>query len=208
MKSIDQNFQSVLPTRTAFLKRHDLKPEDTTLVQVVYETNNFCRYRTLVDNDKGDGITRHPTIASDALVVTQPGHALLLPLADCVGAVMYDQTKHILMLSHLGRHNLEQHGGTKCVQYLISQHACNPHDIIVWLSPAASKEHYPLYAFENRSLHDVSIEQILAAGIPIENITTSPIDSAADKKYFSHSQFLKNNRDTDGRFCVVAVMRA
>lgn len=207
MKSPDMNYRTVLPARRAFLYAHDIDVSDTTLVQVTYETDDFCRYVTLGDDDRGDGITRAPTYEADALVVTQPGHALLLPLADCVGAVIHDSQRNILMLSHLGRQNLEQLGGTKCIEYLVDKHDCNPHTLAVWLSPAAGASSYPLYAFENRSLHDVAREQLQAGGIPAANISVSPIDSVADTSYFSHSQFLKGNRQTDGRHAVVAVMR-
>jgi len=207
MKSPDRNFATVLSTRTTFLQQHDIDARDTTLVQVVYETDDFCRYVTLTDEDKGDGITRTATIAADALVVTQPGHALFLPLADCIGAVIYDQAKNILMLSHLGRQNLEQVGGTKCIEYLQEKHGVDPQKLSVWLSPAAGKEFYPLYAFNNRSLHDVATEQLTAAGIPRGHITASPIDSAADDNYFSHSRYLKGDRPTDGRHAVVALLR-
>lgn len=207
MKSPDRNFKTVLAARQAFLKQNDVSAHDATLVQVTYETDDFCRYATLTDDDRGDGITRPPTYAADALVVTQPGHALFLPLADCIGAVVYDESQNILMLSHLGRHNLEQQGGTRCIEYLVEKHGSDPKNLIVWLSPAASKRSYPLYAFDNRSLHDVAVEQLVTAGVAKENITISPIDSATDTNYFSHSQFLKGNRDSDGRHAVVAVLR-
>jgi copper oxidase (laccase) domain-containing protein len=206
MKSTDKSYAPVLLARKAFLNRHDISSDDTTLVQVVYEGNDYRRYKTLNNNDKGDGITRQATIISDGLVVTKPGHALFLPLADCIGAVLHDPTKDILMVSHLGRHNLEQNGGTESVNYLINKHGVNPHNLTVWLSPAAGKDNYPLYAFDNRGLHEVAIEQLKAAGVLSDNITASPIDSAADPNYFSHSQFLKGNRETDGRFAIVATL--
>lgn len=207
MKSPNRSYKTVLAARQKFLKKHDIKTNDTTLVQVTYETDDFCRYFTLTDADKGDGITRAPTYAADALVTTTSGHALFLPLADCIGAVIHDTKQNILMVSHLGRQNLEQLSGTKCVQYIIDTHGSNPSDITVWLSPAAGRKAYPLYSFDNRSLHDVAVEQLKAAGIPSKNITVSPIDSAADENYYSHSQFLKGNRHTDGRHAVVAMLR-
>lgn len=207
MKSPDRNYRTVLPARQAFLKANSSNVDDTTLVQVTYETNDFCRYVTLTDSDKGNGITRAPTYAADALVVTSPDHTLFLPLADCVGAVIHDPTKNVLMLSHLGRQNLEQFGGTKCINYLVDTHGCNPGDVAVWLSPAAGQKAYPLYSFDNRSLHDVATEQLIAAGITPSNIDASSIDSAVDANYFSHSQYLKNNRPTDGRHAVFAVLR-
>ncbi len=206
MKSPDHDFAIVLPARAAFLQKNSINPQDTTLVQVTYETDDFCRYNTLTDQEKGDGITRDATIQADALVVTKPGHALLLPLADCIGVVVHDPTQGVLMLSHLGRQNLEQTGGTKCIEYLINKHGVNPKNLVVWLSPAAGRNYYPLYAFDNRSLHDVATEQLLAASVSRDNITASPIDSAGDPDYFSHSRYIKGDRQTDGRHAVVAIM--
>ena len=206
MKSLDKSFESVLPTREKFLQQHNLFINDTTLVQLTYDGNNYTRYHVITDDDKGDGITRDATIIADALVTTMPGHTLFLPLADCIGAVIYDPIKNILMLSHLGRHNLEQFGGTKSIEFLVENFQCNPEDITIWLSPAAGKDNYPLFAFDNRSMHEVATEQLLEAGVMAEHITRSLIDTTRDTHYFSHSEFLKGNRDSDGRFVVVAVM--
>ena len=205
MKSVHSDDTRLVDTnRAAFLVKHDIQPTDTTLVRLEYGRSNYCEYYSLTSADKGDGIARISTIISDALVVTEPHHALFLPLADCIGAVIHDTAQNILMLSHLGRHNLEQFGGTKCIEYLVARHGCDPQNLTAWLSPAAGKKTYPLYAFDNRSLHDVATEQITAAGIPAANITASPIDSATDPDYFSHSQFLASNQANDGRFAVVA----
>lgn len=194
--------------RKDFLSRHGIKPSDTTLVDLTYDRNDYCEYITVNDDAKGSGLTRPSEIIADGIVVTQPGHALFLPLADCIGAVIHDPIQGILMVSHLGRHNLEQHGGIKSIEYLIDHHNSNPATIAVWLSPAAGKVNYPLFAFERRSLHEVAIEQLVAAGVPPGSITVSPIDSSEDSHYFSHSQFLKGRRPTDGRFAIVATIKA
>lgn len=206
MKSTDQNYISVLPARTAFLQQYELKPENTTLVQVTYGSNDYCRYHTLSTQDQGNGITRPAGIEADALVISEPRHALLLPLADCVGAVIYDPSKHILMVSHLGRHNLEQFGGTKSIEYLVDTFGSKPRDLLIWLSPSAGKENYPLYRFDNRSLQEVSVEQLTAANVTPDHIKTSEIDTTTNSDYFSHSQFLKRNRDSDGRFAIIAAL--
>jgi len=207
MKSPNPDFKVALPARRKFLEKNNIDIQNTTLVRLTYEGGDFCRYRTLHNSDMGDGMTRPTSYDSDALVVTTPDHALFLPLADCIGAVIYDPTQNILMLSHLGRHNLEQSGGTKSIEYLAEKHGCNPVNLTVWLSPAAGKSSYPLYAFNNRSLHDVATEQLQGAGIPATNITASPIDSATNPNYFSHSLFLAGKRPTDDRHAIVAVMR-
>lgn len=207
MKPASNDVQIVQNNRTLFLAKNDIAPENTTLLRLEYGGDDYCRYLSLDESNQGDGITRESTVDVDALVVTRPHHALLLPLADCIGAVLHDPTTNTLMLSHLGRHNIEQMGGTKSVEYLASRYKVNPADLHVWLSPAAGKDAYPLHAFNNKGLHEVAIEQLLAAGVPRTNIDTSPIDTTKDRDYFSHSEFLKGNRPTDGRFCVIAVMR-
>lgn len=207
MKSLDANFASVLPARATFLQKHGIQPDDTVLVHLVYEGNNYTRFITATDDLRGDGIVRKPSVVVDGAATDQPGLALLLPLADCIGAVLHDPVKNALMLTHLGRHNLEQHCGTKSVEYIGEQFGCEPKNITVWLSPAAGKENYPLYSFNNRGMHEVAIEQFQAAGILPENITASDIDVTKDENYFSHSEFLKGNQSEDGRFAVVAMLQ-
>jgi copper oxidase (laccase) domain-containing protein len=206
MKPLDGSFASVLPARQSFLEKNGMHPVDTTLVRLIYEGKDYTRYSTVSQDEKGAGIVCETPLINDGLVVTEPGHALFLPLADCIGAVIHDPTKNTLMLSHLGRHNLEQYGGTKSIEYLVKEHGVNPKDLTIWLSPAAGKEYYPLYAFDNRSLHDVATEQLIAAGVRPEAIERSPIDSAADPRYYSHSQFLKGHRPDDSRFAVAAML--
>lgn len=206
MKSLNGNQSAARQNRIAFLQRHHINPEDTTLHTLSYGGNDFNRYLTLDNTAKGDGILRNSTVDADAVVVTKSNHAILLPLGDCVGAVIHDPTKNILMISHLGRHNLEQYGGTKCIQYLINNYGVNPSMLIVQLSPAAGGKNYPLHAFNNRSMHDVTTEQLVAAGVSTENIAPSTIDTTAHADYYSHSEYLKGNRDKDGRFAIVAVM--
>lgn len=207
MKSLDANFASVLPARTAFLEKHGIKPDDTTLVHLVYEGEDYTRFIAADDTLRGDGIVRPPSIVADGVATTSLGQALLLPLADCIGVVFHDSIKNVLMLSHLGRHNLVQYGGTKSVEYLVEQFGCEPKNITAWLSPAAGQENYPLYDFDDRSMHEVAMEQLLVAGISEDAITSSSIDVTKDEQYYSHSQFLKGNREADGRFAVVAMLQ-
>lgn len=207
MKSLDANFDTVLPIRAAFLATHDIKPEDTALVHLVYEGDNYTRYTTGNEVLRGDGIIRPSTIIADGIATTQSGLALFLPLADCIGVVLHDPTLDVLMLTHLGRHNLEQFGGTKSVQYMIEQFGCDAKNITAWLSPAAGQASYPLFSFSHQGMHEVALQQLIAAGLPSDAITVSPIDVTQDNNYYSHSEFLKRNRPTDGRFAVVAVMR-
>ena len=198
--------EPVRDNKRKFLSKHGIKLEDSTFVCLEYEGDDYCRYVDCDETYKGDGMSRPSSIIVDAVVTTTPGHALFLPVADCIAAVLHDPVTNTLMMSHLGRHNIEQFGGTKSVEYLTEHHSVDPKNIKVWLSPAAGKESYPLFAFDNQSLHEVASQQIAKAGVPLENIDVSPIRTTTDDNYFSHSEFLKGNRPSDGRFAIVAVM--
>lgn len=206
MKTLQGDGPTAITNRQAFLRKNDIDPANATLLQLTYGGGDYCRYQIIVESLKGDGIVRESTIDADAVIVTETNHAILLPLADCIGAVIHDPAQNILMVSHLGRHNLEQQGGTKCIEYLVEHHSSNPKNLTVWLSPAAGQDNYPLYAFDHRGLHDVATEQLVTAGINPRHITASPVDTTTDLRYFSHSQFLAGKQGTDGRFCIVATM--
>jgi len=207
MKPFDINNQiSVLETRTKFLQKNGIDPYKTTLVGVKYDTKNYKKYKIIGDMERGDGIITKTAIMADALVVSKINHALFLPLADCIGSVLFIKSRNILMLSHLGRHSLEQFGATESVQYLIKNFNIKPTDISIWLSPSAGKESYPFISFNDHGLQEVAIEQFINAGIPISNINKSNIDTTTDDNYFSHSQFLKGQQDSDGRFAIAAII--
>lgn len=207
MRSLVGGFDATLPARHTFLERHGVQAEDTVLVRVAYEGDDYCRYVTVGEDNCGDGITRPPEIISDALLTKERGVALLLPLADCAPLVLFDEQTGVIMLSHLGRHSVEQFGAKKSVDYFIKETGASPASLKAWLGPAAGAANYPLWAFQNRGLHDVITEHLLDAGLSIEQIDTKDaVDTTTHADYFSHSNFLKGLQNEDGRFAVVAVM--
>lgn len=193
--------------RRVFLESNSCDPEKACLVRLEYDGDDYCRYNEVDKQSGGEGISRESTIVADALLTREKDQTLFLPLADCVGAAIWDEAGTALMVSHLGRHNLEQDGGTKSAQYFLDQTGASAESIHVFLSPAASGEAYPLFSFENKSLHEVAIEQLLGAGVKPENITVDNRDTTADLKLFSHSEFLKDRQEVDGRFILAATMQ-
>lgn len=195
--------------RIAFLNQVDIDPIQATLVQVSYEdTTDFTRYRIVDDSHQGEGmLAPQSDLHADALVVTRPDHALFLPLADCIGAIIYDPEVEVMMMTHLGRHSIEQTGATKSVQFLVDEFGSNPSDLLVWISPSVGAESYPLHAFANRSLRDVAVEQLCASGVVREHIEVSDIDTAESSDYFSHSEYGAGNQMTDERFAIIAMMQ-
>lgn len=193
--------------RKKFLFGHGITLFQTILVHLTYEGNDYKRYITVGTEQSGDGIVQEPSFVTDALFTKDKNVALLLPIADCIAAVVYDPLSQAMGLAHLGRHNLEQHGGEQIIRYMHTEFGTDPAGVQVWLSPAAGRANYPLHNFENRSLHEVALEQLMVAGIGLENITIDTRDTTTNSSLFSHSEFLKGNRELDGRQAVVCMMR-
>jgi len=192
--------------RRQFLDKVGISIDHTTLVGITYATDDFAKYRIVKPSEKTIGMhTMENVEHADALVVEQPGHALFLPLADCVGAVLYDDDHHVLMVSHIGRHSAEVGGARRSVEFLVEHYGSDPATLKVWLSPGVGKESYPLYKFESKSLHEVITEQLAEAGVQLAHVENSHINTATSDDYFSHSEYLKGNEE-QGRFAIVAEM--
>lgn len=189
---------SAVINRHKFLETCGMPDDRSALFYATFEGTDFCRYHEAIPG------TVNP---ADALVTREQELPLFLPLADCTGAVLYDSRQRILMVSHLGRHSTEQFGAKQSVAYLEKHFGTHPKDLLVWLSPSPNGESYPLWAFDNRSFRQVLDEQFRHAGVPSESIEASPVDTITDTRYYSHSEFLKGNRPTDGRYAIVAMLQ-
>lgn len=201
------NKSEVLNNRKLFLEKFGITPEDSTRVTITYDGNNYRRYREVGRDNLGEGMFNGDAQPADALVTKIPGQALFLPLADCVGGAIFDQKQNILMLSHIGRHSLEQFGARVSIEYLVDNYSSDPADISVWLTASPGQQSYPLFAFNNRSFKDVVFEQMHDAGILNDNIHDDPADTTTDPRYYSHSEFLAGRQNNDGRYAVVAMMK-
>lgn len=206
--SVGETAETLLERRGALLKKNGSSPNQAILVKLDYQGNDFRRYFSVSTEHAGDGIAFGSSIISDALFTRSKNLALLLPVADCIGAVLYDKSTQAIGLAHLGRHNLIQQGGTGIVEFMVNEFNVDPAYLTVWLSPAAGRQNYPLYDFDNRSLHEVAMEQLAAGGVDLDNISQDRRDTTTDLTLFSHSEFLKGNRPTDGRQAVIAMMNA
>lgn len=188
-----------------YLVRHDIELSQITLLRLSYETDDFCKYHEVAAVEVGAGFIKPQHDTADGLVTRRAGVTLFLPIADCIGAVLYHPPSRTLMLSHLGRHNLEQQGGTRSVEYL-EGFGVTPAELLVYLSPAAGKAHYPLYSFGNRSLHEVASEQLQKSGVPIEHITIDARDTVTDPDFFSHSATLRGEKPA-GRHAILCSIK-
>ena len=188
-----------------FLHRTGFEVDSTALVLMHYGKDNFRQYRT-VDHawgGKGLGLADQAPV-SDALATTTRDLGLFLPLADCLGAVLYDPEHQALMVSHLGRHNLLQDGAQASVEFMSQQFGTRPEKLKTWLSPAGSKESFPVWARDNKGLRELALEQFTAVGVSLANIEGDETDTTTSPDYYSHSQALKTGVDLNKRFAIVA----
>ena len=193
--------------RRQFLLANNITPEQTALVWVTYDGEEYCRYNTVGEEAAGKGIVYGDARPADAVFTKERGVALFLPVADCVAAVIHDPVQHVLGVSHLGRHNLLQSGGRATIDYMVRHFGSTPSDIRVWLGPAAGKTAYPLNDFDGDGLHEQTIQQLVEAGMTPQSIEVDHRDTTTDADLFSHSEFLHGRQSIDGRQAVVAMMR-
>ncbi len=201
--------QAVTSNRRTWLTGQGVNIGDAVRVKITYDEpeNDYCRYREVTSLNKGEGMFDGNVEPADALVTTEPGVALFLPIADCVATTFYDEVHGVLMLSHLGRQSLEQSGGVKSVEYLKEHYGVNPTILKVWLSATVNKEVYPIFKLDNKGMKEALYEQLLSVGIIEENIIDNKDDTATDSRYFSYSEFLKGNKSIDGTYAMITVMQ-
>jgi len=198
--------EAVIENRQRFLHNNSIDINQTTRVREDYDRTDYCEFVIADDTIKGKGMQDNGVVAADALITTDPNHALFLAIADCIGAAVFDPTHNVLALAHLGRHSLEQSGAHKLINHLEKYYGSHPEEIQIWLTPAPGKDVYPIWALDNKGMKEVTFEQFKAAGILEENIVDNPAESDKDTNYYSYSEFLKGNRDEDADYAIVTMM--
>lgn len=191
--------------RATFFTNHGLQQEQAVAVNVQYSDElSYKNYRGVTIADQNGGMDYHTVPIADALVTTEPGVVLFLPLADCVGVVLYDPIHRVVMLSHLGRHSLEVQSGMESVRYLEQQYETDPSTLQVWLTPAPSKTSYSIWKLNGQGMKEATFSQLLSAGVNADNITDHPSETDHDEQFYSHSEFLAGRRSDDGRYAIIA----
>ena len=173
----------------------------------------------MAEVDSGSTTKYTSEIVADGLVTTRQGVGLFLPVADCIATVIHDPLSDVLALLHLGRHSTVAGLAAKAIDHLASL-GCQARDLVVWMSPHAQKQSYKMDWFDHENdpswqgffdkrsdgyyldLAGYNSSRLQQAGVQLDNIHISPIDTMTDDRYFSHSQ-----GDKTGRIGVLAIMR-
>lgn len=207
----------IVRNREVFCQSVDVDYKDVAYQRIVYgDSQPYDRLAT-VDGRMTTRYTKE--VRADGLLTTQRGVGLLLPVADCVATVLYDDVRNVLALLHLGRHSTLTDLLPNTIAAL-QQQGSDLGDIRVWMAPAVQRQSYRLeyFALEHDPVWQGFVDKkpdgyyvdlpgynramCVRHGISEANITVSPIDTATHPDYFSHSQ-----GDTTGRICVLAMMK-
>ena len=158
-------------------------------------------------------------IFADALYTEAAGVGLFLPVADCIATVIYDPKRRALMLAHLGRHSTVAQLMSQAVQYFVRR-GSQAKDLQIWMSPSITQKNYRMDYFDHADNTDwrnfcrqtadgtyldmqgFNRSLAIQAGVLDDNIFISPIDTADNPNYFSHS-----SGDTAGRIAAAVMMR-
>ncbi|MCH4250255.1 MAG: laccase domain-containing protein [Microbacteriaceae bacterium] len=184
--------------RSRFLSQIGASEDQTVRVHISYDRDDYCRYAAVSEADGGAGILRDVPV-QDGLATDVPGLTLFLPLADCMGTVLWDPVTTTVMLTHLGRHSVVQDGAIHSVEFLREHFDVHPEHLRAWLGPSPSGASYPLHDRGNRSFTEEVAAQLERVGVSRKNIVASNILTDRDPDFFSHSEYLAGRQPTDGR---------
>lgn len=216
-RTIGIHTPAIVANRRRFCQQNGINYDDVVYHRIVYGPQRT--YELISEVDAGSATRYTSEIVADALVTTQANVGLFLPVADCVATVLYDPVCHRLALLHLGRHSTLTSLLQRVIKRFIAE-GSRSQDIIVWMSPSAQRASYVLEYFDQadegqwrdfceRQADGIHLDlpgynQVVCqqAGVLTEHIYRSPIDTATNDTYFSHSA-----GDTTGRFAVVAMMK-
>ena len=208
----------IVNNRRRFCDQTGVKYDDVVSHVISYDQGQT--FDTIADVTETD-TTRHNSegIFTDALYAETAGIGLFLPVADCIATAIYDPKRRALMLAHLGRHSTVAQLMSRAVQYFVER-GSQAKDLQIWMSPSITQKNYRMdyfdhaddtnwYNFCRQTADGIYLDMqgfnrslAVQAGVPANNIVISPIDTADNPNYFSHS-----SGDTAGRIAVVAMMR-
>lgn len=209
--------ERIVANRRDFCAAAGVAYDDTVYQRIMY--SDGASYDVIREVDERAATRYKDDVHADALITDQLGVALFLPIADCVPTVIYDRTRRVLALAHLGRHSTYANLARKLIEYMTT-HGSRPDNLTVWMGPHAGKQNYKLQWFDRESdrewqgffekkrdgiyldLAGYNKAQFVKTGVLEVNIHVSSADTVTNPQYFSHSM-----GETSGRIAVVAMMR-
>jgi len=191
----------VAANRKDFLKKLNIPPDNCVAASLLHGTE--IKYIDLSIVRKN--ILRPNGIEADCLFTKEKGLFLFLLTGDCLPVIIYCPRQSIVVLAHVSRKNTGRLFVKKIVDKLVLEFNCRSTELEVGIGPALHKNSYKKTKVPEQGVSDwqkyiteeadgqISIDligynkqQMIEAGILLEKIEVSGIDTARSKKFFSH----------------------
>ena len=222
------DFENVLENRERFLKRINVDIERCVCMWVTHGDEIIKVPKKSVGVSMRD---YKKAVKVDGLMTNEKGIHLFLLVADCLPIILYDPKKSVVALIHAGWKGVDLEIARKSVKKLQNAYDSKSEDIIVGIGPCAHKDSFikedPSQKNDPRwkpfidrvrpcqdgrgDVYKVDLlgytkKQLFDAGIIIDNIHISGIDTVKDKRFFSHVRESSLPLKKQGRFaCIVGL---
>lgn len=212
----------VLKNRRAFFNKIGVDINNTALMWVVHGN------RVVPAESRWLGVSvldpdQAPRV--DGLITDKPDISLSLLVADCLPVVLYDRNKRALGLIHVGWRGADQDIMKKAIATMREKYGSDPSELDIVLGPCILADSY---LFENvvqkqdpkwsefiketdEGLYSVDLvgyvrRQLMESEVREDKVIESRIDTASDRRFYSHYSFERSLRQVNGRFlCVVGM---
>lgn len=210
------NEADVIKNRQQFLENNSFELNDSTCISLEHGKKILK-----IDKPKSNLLdkSRQDELVGDGLYTNKPGVVLMLVVADCIPAVLYDPVDMQLCVLHAGRKGVELNILAEAIEMMKPK---DPKQLIMIAGPAISAESYVFDSDENVDRefwgNDFSLgdykkyhmdikskfkKQAIELGLFENNIDISKIDTFDDKNYFSHRRSMATG-EREGRFAITA----
>lgn len=210
------NEADVIKNRQQFLKKSGFQPEDSTIISLEHGIKIHK-----IKESRGNILakSRQQELIGDGLYTDKAGATLMLVMADCIPAVLYDPVDKQICVLHAGRKGVELNILAEAVEMIKPK---DPKQLILVAGPAISKESYVFdtdkgvdkefwgsdFGLGNDKKYHMDIKnkfkkQAIYLGLSEKNISISKIDTYQDQNYYSHRRSMKTG-EAEGRFAIIA----
>lgn len=161
-------------------------------------------------------------VVADAISTDKKGLCLMLLVADCIPAVLYDSAKPALSIIHAGRKGVELNILAKTITWMKATYSSRTEDLVLITGPSIAQESYVFDSKDQIDTHfwDSFLEygsdgkyhmdvlgmfkkQAQNSGLTDLQMRFSKIDTYADNNFFSHRRCLATG-EPEARFALLA----
>jgi YfiH family protein len=188
--------KNVLQNRIILAEKFDYLPEN-----LIYMEQTHSDHIAVIEHAGYNKIDD-----TDAIITNQKNIPLMVMVADCIPAMLYDPVQQVIAAVHAGRNGTFKEILPKTVAKMQKEFACAPEDILAALGPSIHSCCYEVgtdladitvKSFSKKyidkragryylDLQTLNQDQLIDTGLKPEHIEVSSICTGCNKNYFSY----------------------